>query len=49
MARRLFAIVQDKSYGSSHVHALNPTAVDLIGCQYEKFSSLESVCGFLSL
>jgi hypothetical protein len=49
MARRTFAIVQDKSQGFSHVRALNAAAVDLIRCQYEEFSRRESVSGFLSL
>lgn len=49
MARRAFAVVQNKRQGSSHFRALNPSTVNLIGCQYEEFSGFESVGGSLSL
>lgn len=49
MARRLFAIVQDKSQGSSHVCTLNATTVNLIRSQNKGLSCLESISGFLSL
>src|SRR6185369_6926048 len=49
LARRAFAVVQDKRQGSSHFRALNPPAMNLVGRQYEELSGPEPVRCSLSL
>jgi hypothetical protein len=48
MARRAFAVVQNKRQGASHFRALNPPTMNLIGGQYEGLSGFKPVRGFLS-